>query len=66
MHLCPPQQVGNYFAHFFSPEPLPELRVHTLYLLDVSHSMQNNLWHIEALLSSSLANIHEDDSFEVS
>ncbi|KAK4312263.1 hypothetical protein Pmani_016276 [Petrolisthes manimaculis] len=60
------QHVGNYFAHFFSPEPLPELRVHTVYLVDVSHSMQDDrLLHIKTLLSATLPNIHKDESFEV-
>lgn len=60
------QRVGNYFAHYFSPEPLPVLRTHTVYVLDVSHSMQDTgLPHVKALLPDILPMAHKEDSFEI-
>lgn len=60
------QRVGNYFAHYFSPEHLPKLPTHTVFVLDVSHSMYNGkLDNMKAAMKSILKELSPEDSFEL-
>ncbi|XP_050713759.1 inter-alpha-trypsin inhibitor heavy chain H3-like [Eriocheir sinensis] len=60
------QRVGSYFAHFFSPERLPKMTTHTVFLLDVSLSMYNGkLDSMKEALNTILKDLEDEDTFEI-
>ncbi|KAG0718804.1 Inter-alpha-trypsin inhibitor heavy chain H3 [Chionoecetes opilio] len=60
------QRVGSYFAHFFSPERLPKMTTHTVFLLDVSLSMYNGkLDNMKEAMKTILKGMGPEDTFEV-
>ena len=60
------QRVGSYFAHFFSPEGLPKMTTHTVFLLDVSLSMYNGkLDSMKEAMKTILKDMQPEDTFEV-
>ncbi|XP_069185566.1 inter-alpha-trypsin inhibitor heavy chain H3 isoform X2 [Procambarus clarkii] len=60
------QRVGNYFTHYFSPEGLPKLATHTVFLIDVSFSTHDGqLATLQEALTSVLEGMNATDTFEV-
>ncbi|XP_076066221.1 inter-alpha-trypsin inhibitor heavy chain H3-like isoform X2 [Oratosquilla oratoria] len=56
----------NYFAHFFSPEGLPPLRKHTIFVIDVSGSMAaRNIVDVKSAMEAILKDMKKHDYFEV-
>lgn len=59
--------MGSYFAHYFSPERLPKMTTHTVFLLDVSLSMYNGkLDSMKEAMKTILKDMQQDDTYEVS
>lgn len=60
------QRVGSYFAHFFSPERLPRMPTHTVFLLDVSLSMYNGkLDSMKDAMKTILKGMQTEDTYEI-
>lgn len=60
------QRVGSYFAHFFSPERLPRMTSHTVFLLDVSLSMYNGkLDSMKEAMQTILRSMQPKDTYEI-
>ncbi|XP_045123808.1 inter-alpha-trypsin inhibitor heavy chain H1-like [Portunus trituberculatus] len=60
------QRVGSYFAHFFSPERLPKMTTHTVFLLDVSLSMYNGkLDSMKEAMQTILRSMQPEDTYEI-
>lgn len=60
------QRVGNYFTHYFSPEGLPKIQTHTVFLLDVSYSMHSGrLDALQTAMASILKGLDVEDTFEL-
>ncbi|XP_076059970.1 inter-alpha-trypsin inhibitor heavy chain H3-like [Oratosquilla oratoria] len=56
----------DYFAHFFSPEGLPLLPKHTIFVIDVSGSMDGRkLQDVKSAMVAILKDMKKHDSFEV-
>ncbi|KAL7641651.1 UNVERIFIED_CONTAM: hypothetical protein RMT77_007524 [Armadillidium vulgare] len=61
-------QIQNgFFAHFLSPEGLVKLPVHTVFVLDISGSMDElgKLINLKSAMKIILKSLKEEDSFEV-
>ncbi|CAL4121382.1 unnamed protein product, partial [Meganyctiphanes norvegica] len=58
---------SGWFVHYFSPEGLPKMPSHTVFVLDVSGSMMddNKLPQLKVAMESILRGLHPDDSFEI-
>ncbi|KAG7162198.1 Inter-alpha-trypsin inhibitor heavy chain H3-like [Homarus americanus] len=60
------QRVGNYFAHYFSPEGLLKMPTHTVFLIDVSYSMNDGkLDSLKSALIPILRGMNSEDTFEL-
>nr|XP_053643960.1 inter-alpha-trypsin inhibitor heavy chain H1-like isoform X2 [Cherax quadricarinatus] len=61
------QLVGRFFVHYFSPEGLPKLPTHTVFVLDVSGSMHDfgKLAQLKLAMEAILRSLPPEDSFEV-
>lgn len=60
------QRVGSYFAHFFSPERLPKMTTHSVFLLDVSLSMYNGkLDSMKEAMQTILRDMQPEDTYEI-
>ncbi|XP_076045163.1 inter-alpha-trypsin inhibitor heavy chain H4-like [Oratosquilla oratoria] len=58
---------GDFFAHYFSPEGLPTMRKHTVFVIDISGSMGDNkkMDNVKKAMEAILKDMREDDTFEV-
>ncbi|CAL4105239.1 unnamed protein product [Meganyctiphanes norvegica] len=57
---------GDHFLHYFSPEGLPKMAVHTVFILDVSGSMQGNkIEQLKNAMARILKHMRPQDSFEI-
>ncbi|XP_063605893.1 inter-alpha-trypsin inhibitor heavy chain H6-like [Penaeus indicus] len=60
------QQEGNYFVHYFSPDGLPKMPVHTVFVLDVSGSMNGNkIVQLKKAMEAILRDLKPEDTFEL-
>ncbi|XP_045621028.2 inter-alpha-trypsin inhibitor heavy chain H3 isoform X2 [Procambarus clarkii] len=61
------QVLGRHFVHHFCPEGLPKLPTHTVFVLDVSGSMQDfdKLTQLKVAMEAILRGLPPEDSFEV-
>ncbi|KAF2367906.1 von Willebrand factor type A [Trinorchestia longiramus] len=59
---------GHNFVLYFAPEGLPGLSKHTVFVLDISGSMEDNnkLDHLKDAMAAILSDFQQHDSFEVS
>jgi hypothetical protein len=61
------QVSGTNFVLFFAPEGLPGLSKHTVFVLDISGSMDDNnkLEHLKEAMKAILNDFRPQDSFQV-
>ncbi|XP_037800888.1 inter-alpha-trypsin inhibitor heavy chain H3-like [Penaeus monodon] len=60
------QQEGKYFVHYFSPEGLPKMPVHTVFVLDISTSMEGNkIVQLKKAMEAILRDLKPEDTFEL-
>ncbi|XP_042863431.1 inter-alpha-trypsin inhibitor heavy chain H3-like isoform X1 [Penaeus japonicus] len=60
------QQEGSYFVHYFSPDGLPKMPVHTVFVLDISGSMSGNkINQLKRAMVTILRDLRPEDTFEL-
>lgn len=60
------QQKGKYFVHYFSPDGLPKMAAHTVFVLDISSSMLGEkIVQLKKAMEAILRDMKPEDSFEL-